>query len=383
MKNIMKGLIILFSVLLLGLIGIMTYALVRGTEQLPVIGEASNYFTETKLINTQQIAMKDIQNIEITNRNCDVFFQSGDTNEMVIKEYVGNKAIQKPFVNVEENSDTLRIKANDERGRTWFVFGNNYRYFEIYLPQDYSGAMDIKASSGDIFGENDLKLADFTLNATSGYVELQSVKAKNIFIKTSSGDVDAVNLEGAIEISTQSGYVELVECVGDTQIATSSGDVTVKNQTGNFEVGTSSGYVEVQEIIGDTLIATSSGDVDISKMTGNLDISTTSGYVEAGQIEGGSKVETSSGDVDLNFTDLTDSLSIKTTSGYVSCILPEDINFQFQANTTSGEIMTDFDDTLSFDRKAERATGVVGTKENPDIEVQVNTSSGDIDFMWR
>ncbi|MGL6200314.1 MAG: DUF4097 family beta strand repeat-containing protein [Lachnospiraceae bacterium] len=379
MKNIMKGMIIFFSVLLVGLIGILTFALVTGSDRLPLIGSISEGFYEPKLINTETVSLEDISAIDIDNSSYDIIFKRGESEEIVIKEY--GKSKDKTFVTAEKSGKTLNIKSNKNIGRTWFVIVSTYRYYEVYLPESYNGSMDVETSSGDIYAETNLTFSDFKVDSTSGYVELLKLSAANIDIQTSSGDVEADYLDGDSKISCTSGYVEVGDIAGNAKIETSSGDIDAGQVKGTVEISSQSGYVDVAESGGDTKIETNSGDVNIKNITGKLSITTSSGYVEADDIAGGGTIDTNSGDVNIEFTALTDDLDIQTSSGYVSCEIPQNTEFQFEANTSSGYIDTDFDKQLSFNKKGNQASGLIG--DDADYKVTIKTSSGDIDVSYR
>lgn len=379
MKNIMKGLIIFFSVLLITLLGLMTYALVNGSDELPLIGGIYSNLAEAKLINTQTISPEGAENIKIKNSSYDIIFMDSDSEEIVVKEY-SSKSKQKSFVTVDKSGNTLNITSNKKNVRSWFVLRSNYAYYEVYLPASYKDAVDIETSSGDFSAETNLEFSDFNVNSSSGYVNLNNLRAGNIYIKTSSGDIRTEYLDGPAELSSSSGYIEIGDVAGDIKIRTSSGDVDTGQIDGTVDISCTSGYVTVAGG-GDTQIQTSSGDIGIENITGRLNIKTSSGYVEAEDIEGGGVLTSTSGDIRIDFTALTENLQIETSSGYVYCKIPQDTSFKFQANTSSGDINTDFDDALGYNKKGNAASGQIGSLS--DYKVTINTSSGDVNMSYR
>lgn len=341
MRNLMKTMIAFFAVILIGLAAILTYALVRGDDTLPILGNIGDQFTGRELVNTQNISLDGISGISIKGNSCDVIFLQSESDEMIIKEYVSSRNKKESFVTASVEGKTLNLKAN-KNDRTFFVLGSNYRYFEVYLPESFAGALDVDTNSGDISADTDLMLTEMKISSSSGYVNLQKVTADTISIETSSGDVNADALYGEKDIFTRSGYVKVKEGSGDAKMDASSGDITVGNHSGH------------------------------------LDIKTSSGYVKAEGLRGSASVNTSSGDVRLEFIEATGDLEVTASSGYIICDLPEDLSFDFQAETNSGEIITNFDDSLGFNKKGTEASGTVG--ETADISVKVKTSSGDIKF---
>lgn len=375
MKKAMKGMIIFFSVVIVGLIGVLVYTLVTGGAD-----SFEEGMTQKRLINTQTVSMEGVNEIDIEGYNCSVVFKKSDNNEMTINEY-GSKQYKTSFVTADSSGDVMKIEAEKRTGRSWFVFGNNYRYMEIFLPEGYQGGFDINTSSGDINVKMSLVCSEFTINTSSGYVYLEGVNAKDISINTQSGDITSSDILSCtkFDASTSSGYLYLGKLTAESgQIHTSSGDVNVDVLSGVDEINTSSGYVKIKELQNDADIQTQSGDITVKSMKGRLRASASSGYVYADDIEGSAQIRTSSGDANLSFIKLDGDLDIETSSGYVKCVMPKDAQFEFSADTNSGEISAYFEDQITYNKKGNTASGTVG--QSGAGTVTVSTSSGDIRF---
>lgn len=345
MKKRIKGMIVFFSVLLVGLSIFLIYALIKAGSGAPVFPGMEGQFSAERLVNTQTVDIKDITELEIENYSCDVFFLNSDQEEMVIKEYASRQLSQNSFVTVHKNRTALNIEAAKKKADSRLVFGNNHRYIKIYLPLSYKGSVRLSSESGDILADMDLSLAGCSIQTSSGNIRLKALAADQIILKSGSGDILAETLDGEKEILTESGYAD---------ISTS---------------------------IKDTAVTSASGDVKIDRAEGRLDIRTSSGEVLVNRLNGSAGIETSSGDIHLSAEYLNGDLDMSCSSGEVYCDLPKDVGFKFQADTDSGEISTDFDQELSFDRKGIHAEGTVGTAA--DISVNVRTTSGDISIDLR
>ena len=112
-------------------------------------------------------------------------------------------------------------------------------------------------------------------------------------------------------------------------------------------------------------------------MEGSFDISTTSGDIRVQAQEGQGKAQTSSGDISVELSGLTGNLNMNSTSGDVNIKLPESDSFDFEADTTSGDINTFFDDNLKFSKKGNNAQGTYGANRNGS-RIDIETTSGDI-----
>lgn len=376
MKNVMKGMIIFFTAVMLLLIGFMIFVLIRGRDSMPFL---SSSFSE-KLIRTQNKSLSGVKEINIKGENCDVFFKQSDSSEIVIKEY-GTKQYKNAYLKIDVNNGTLNIEAERDFSRSWLVFGNRYRYFEVYLPQEYKRQMAVETSSGDINAKMDLELSDFSAQASSGYAYLSGIKAKTVSLYANSGDINVKNaiICEKLDVNTSSGYIKFDTVKADEIIlASNSGDINAKVLDGMKQIKSSSGYINVKSSINDMDCYSSSGDISVREHSGKMNVESTSGYIDIYDINGSGSAQTSSGDITLKFADLKDNINIDTTSGYVECSLPADETFEFSGNTNSGELNTYFDDMISFNKNGNKAKGMVG--ENTSYKVEVNTSSGDIEL---
>lgn len=342
MKNLMKGMIVFFGVIIVLLVGFLIYGVSNGGYG--GWGLSDDPVSGGKLIHTQELSLEGIGEILINARNSDVIFKETDDTQITLKEY-GTKQYKESFMDVDTNGKLLALTADRDR-TSWFSFGNHYRYIEIYLPRSYQDAMTVQTSSGDIIADYALTFSLFSAECSSGATLLHSVHAENISFAASSGDIKLDN--------------ELVSS-------------TLKAET-------SSGAILLNTVSADEIeLGASSGDIRVEESTGTLDAETSSGYISIEDIDGSGTFEASSGDISLSFTKLTDDLTLDTSSGTVKCSLPADSGFDFNANTNSGDIRTYFDDDLSYDKDGENARGKVG--QNSEYKIDVNTSSGDIRFL--
>lgn len=325
MKNVLKGMIAFFAVLLVSLVILLCYGVFGGG--VPFAGMFEGRFNERKLVSTLTADLDDISEIKINVSSEDVFLLRGETQEIVIKEYVSSQSDKNPRIKLDRQGNRLSIRSENKKISSWIIFGSTYRYVEVYLPANYRGAMALRTSSGDICGQTNLVLTDCTAVSSSGEVVFGKITADRIELSASSGDI------------------------------------------------------KVSALTGDTKVVTSSGDVVLDETEGRLTIDTSSGDIKVGQLSGFGQVRTSSGDVKLRFAALSGNLEITTSSGEVYCELPEQSAFQFRADTSSGDIRTDFDNRLSFNRKGNEAEGVIGGAAVR--QMKVNTSSGDVEFRLR
>ena len=147
-----------------------------------------------------------------------------------------------------------------------------------------------------------------TVVTTSGDVELQDVPARELVIRTASGDISGGLSSERLMMQTSSGDVSLdVNGVRDIHIVSASGDIELKGE--GFEQAscrTSSGDVEVntREPYDFLEISTVSGDADVYKDSIDLSYHTVSGEVKwhADRVQGvnRTRINTISGDIEIH-----------------------------------------------------------------------------------
>jgi hypothetical protein len=146
-------------------------------------------------------------------------------------------------------------------------------------------------------------------------------------ISTASGNLNAENVTGRVEMNTASGDVMLTGVSGEIRASSASGSVKVRDAAGNVSASSASGDVDVEltrvEGEGDMRFTSASGNVNVrlpASIDARVEMSTVSGSIETnlpievknsehgpgsrarGQLGGGSrllKISSASGDVSL------------------------------------------------------------------------------------
>lgn len=336
--------------LLITILCIIICCLVAGMFYLIVKGDLGfNYFSysrsDAKLISTTQLSVSDIDNINVSYKG-DVIFYQGDSDKLVIDEYSVKDLEEDKKVQIDSSGDTITVEAqrddNWSSGFWFFVNESNYRYLKVYLPASYSGSLVTETVSGDIISDDLFSLDDIALTTVSGDIRMEQLEGETIELHTTSGDVSISQASGERIIKTTSGDIKVLSGDGDSLFTSTSGDITAENASGNMVVKTASGDIRVLKSAVSGTFNTTSGDilVEVSNMIGSID-----------------------------FT---------SVSGDVKCIIPENAELIFEANTTSGDINTFFDEDLSYNKRRNHVNGSIG--DSPDIRLTVDTASGDMNI---
>jgi DUF4097 and DUF4098 domain-containing protein YvlB len=166
------------------------------------------------------------------------------------------------------------------------------------------------------------------------------------------------------EISSTSGEVRLVGCLGAVRVHSGSGDIEL-GDAAKLDATTASGGISCGDIAGDTNISSVSGDCTVRHVGGRLEATLTSGDLRVEMCDGDVLIASTSGDVRVGRCCGTD-ISVRSISGDVRVGLPSGIRVEAEISTLSGRAMLP-DPVLASDH----------TDRRP-VRLQLKTVSGDI-----
>lgn len=336
MKKMMKGLVVCFAVLFVAALGIMFYIIYNGGMSYANLGGKMN------LENTLTFDMSKVEEVAIKYSSEDVVFYIGDTQELVLKEYMSYKPKERDFSTgyVEDGKVVIEGKKNHF---SLFHFGTKSSQEEIYLPKSYAGSVTVSTASGNIKSDEVLNLSLFFADTASGDIRMNEIYASSIHAGTASGNINMNLAEGSRDLSTASGNITVLGGAGDTEADTASGNIKLENAQGILELGCASGDIKVMGAAG------------------------------------GGEFETASGNVSLQFDEITASIDAQSTSGNVKLQMPQNTAFTLEAATTSGNINTFFDDQLQYNKKGNKASGALNGAS--DLVISLETTSGNIKVL--
>ena len=195
-------------------------------------------------------------NIVIEATTSEIFVKKAETENIKAVIYG-----EKDYTKVQATFDTLKIKIN-EKNCIGFCFNQKLAKVEIYLPEDFSGNIEIRNDYGDITIEEFLK-ANIQIEEDSGD------------IKILGGNIIKVdNNYGDIEIE-RANRATINEDCGDVKIANIN-DITVKNNYGDIKIKAVNNYLYLENDCGDikldninlkkdSYIKDDYGDIEIGK----------------------------------------------------------------------------------------------------------------------
>lgn len=166
-----------------------------------------------------------------------------------------------------------------------------------------------------------------------------------IRLKSVSGDIEAFNIGGPVDLETVSGKINLAEAGMGAKCKSVSGSVYAEKITGDTELNSTSGKVHAKDIKGSVEAHSVSGSVVLEMVSKAEEI-------EAESISGNIKMQ---GELSPG-----GNYEFKTISGGVRLELPSKSNFELEASTMSGSLHCDFDIEISGKMLRKKMEGVAG-----------------------
>ncbi len=374
MRRFIVSMIAVFGVIALGLIILMVLVINSGGASI-----SSNMIAGIELVKTRNLSMEGIEVLSLDYSSDDIYFYESDTPELVLKEYMNITPNENELTQIKQSGSELRLQGGDRTHQNW-IFNHYNGYVEVYLPTGYHGSISSSTSSGNIETALVLNLSEFAATCSSGDIDFNEVYASQISAATSSGNIEFDKAEGNRSFSSSSGNIKLQGGNGDTEVSSTSGNITISENTGELNATASSGNITVEAAIGAKEVETTSGVIKLSECSGFVKASSSSGDIIISDLGSAGIFESTSGNINVSFTDELaenrEDIEAVASSGEVELKLPTGLNFDFVARTSSGDIDTSFDDSLSFKKDGDYASGTVGV--NPNFQLELATSSGNI-----
>ncbi|WP_421920444.1 DUF4097 family beta strand repeat-containing protein [Marinifilum sp.] len=256
-----------------------------------------------------------ISKIEVKGSFCDV-------------EIVGTNRDNVKFDGIIKGSSFKRNKKFEIR----YSVNNDLLSVWVYSPFSFSGRI-----------ESELRFTvpsnvHVKVKNSSGDISCEGLNAKYTFLSASSGDINAFNIKGDLNVSTSSGEILVRKLVGNLEIESTSGNQELKEIVGNIKTRASSGDIEFSYVEGDVVSETTSGDLEIDHLVGRLKNVSSSGNLEMDNSKVYLHLTATSGDIQAHNIVLLGESYFRTTSGNVDMLLkndPDQLSFDLIASSGS------------------------------------------------
>lgn len=304
-----------------------------------------------------RITAADVEEITVTGRHEIRAFDRADAD---------NVNRQAPLEIVQQG-DVVVIRTNQERASGSVRISSD---LEITVP---------KASS--IKGRG--RYGDFDITGLGGNVEIESDNA-GVRVNDLGGSlrtdlrrsdiVRAINVKGGVDLRGGGGDVELENVEGPVNVNGSFyGDLTFRKLAKPLRFESRNTTLRLEKLSG--FLQISRGDFTAEDFSGGFHLKTGSRDVRLTSYDGPVEVEVEKGDIELRPGRLPlAATSLRSQGGELRLVLPDNAQFEIEAELDRGDVSSDFTGLRHEDRgRGARLTGSVG--RGPKITVNARRGS--------
>jgi len=259
----------------------------------------------------------------------------------------------------EQQGDTLvleMVSGNFERGR-----------FDLDLQVPRNSPVFITTRRGDIHVSQLDK--DVALESTRGDITAEDVKG-NAALRLHRGDVTARNVSGNVSVDGT---------VGDSTVSDVGGTLTFSGSyTGDIQLSHIAKQVRFNSIRTDMQLARLDGELTMDRgdfrgnsITGPLRLDTQAKDIDIKDVSGDIHIQDTRGSIEVHTTASLGIVDITNRAGEINLNVPEKANFQVEAESDNGDIMSDFPLNVNNEHRNATANGTVG-KGGPQIRLKTN-----------
>lgn len=201
-------------------------------------------------------------------------------------------------------------------------------------------------------------------NIRGSDLQIRVPAGKTVAVRTVSADIEVADVRGQVDLRSTSGDVTVTGQPAEVRAGSTSGDLDINVTTnGRVTAETTSGDVRVrgsvrqsvnaESVSGDVVVDARTPEVRAESVSGTLRLNGATGRVSASTVSGDAAItasgiefgsfETVSGN--LRYTgDLSSNgaLDLQSHSGNVELVLPGNVNADFEVQSFSGSIQSDF-----------------------------------------
>ena len=197
------------------------------TENYMVSFRNRNNFEGNPIDEVNTFGIYQLKEIYIHSVSSDVSVFSTDEEEIKIHFY-GRTALksEKASPKLITNLEGSKLKIEIEYPKV--IFYNADVVLDVYIPQDYTGNINIDAVSADVDISN-LEINNFQCKTVSGDLKIKSLGSDNLKLNTTSGEVNIMDFTGNLKADSVSGDINVRYRVFDNNI-------DVKTISGKVEI---------------------------------------------------------------------------------------------------------------------------------------------------
>jgi DUF4097 and DUF4098 domain-containing protein YvlB len=122
--------------------------------------------------------------------------------------------------------------------------------------------------------------------AVMTHVTIKAPKLSAAVVSTTEGPIGAVGIDGALDVDTRAGAINVDRILGDSKVLTGGGDIQVGQVGGTLRCATGAGKIVVQKVGGEAVLETNGGDIIAHNAGATVHAQTGGGGVHIGTAAG-------------------------------------------------------------------------------------------------
>jgi DUF4097 and DUF4098 domain-containing protein YvlB len=244
---------------------------------------------------------------------------------------------------------------------------------DLVITVPAGAAISVNANRGDIHVAS-IKAA-VTVIANHGDIDLSGITGMaTAHINNPGSSLSARSMGSGIAIEGHAQDVTLSDIAGPVTLSGEFFGTHLEHINGAIHYHTSRTDFQVARLDGEAEISPRS-DLTAEQAVGPLVLTTSNGNVNLDRIAGDIAVTDRKGTIDLTAAPPLGTIDLEDRNGSVKLVLPEHASFSVQADTSNGEMYTDFALPTSGSESHRNINGTVGAGGPM---VHITTSNGDI-----
>jgi len=244
MKSNMKKFVIILAVVMAASF-LIAFAILYTTGGITAVTVSSSQIKSQEYFKAEEVNQividvvnTDVKVIPVVDKKIGVDFYGSITT---------NLTAGKPELVTDLKNGVLTISITYPKTITIGLINLANLYLDVYVPDNFSKDIKVSTVSGNL-NIRKLSIENFNFKSISGYLDAESLLAKNLIIETTSGKANLNGVEGKINADTISGEITatLKSFKNDLSIKTVSGDVNLSlpgSSEFNFKLGSVSGKI--------------------------------------------------------------------------------------------------------------------------------------------
>ncbi|HXG64805.1 MAG TPA: DUF4097 family beta strand repeat-containing protein [Blastocatellia bacterium] len=188
-------------------------------------------------------------------------------------------------------------------------------------------------------------------------------------------DTDVARLRGA-QLDFE---VKLPRKIAQLAVEGVNLSIELSDLEGSINAKTVNGPISLADVVGNIEANTVNGKINLTDIQGDIEAGAINGTVELIDISGSARTKTVSGTTRVSFNTVADGkpLEFESVSGTIEVEIPDGVNADLEARTTSGSIQLDEEFGIEVVKRTpgESASGQIGSGGQP---LNIKTGSGTI-----